>query len=76
MVTSVKDGMWCNCGDLTMLNNANPMLSEAHLTNYNFNNFKVHEAMGLRIIALRSTWMSSILYQISWQSAKQFRIYP
>jgi hypothetical protein len=32
-------------------NNPNPQLSKAHLTNLNLNNFKMIEAMGLKIIA-------------------------
>jgi hypothetical protein len=31
-----------------------PQLSKAHLTNLNFNNFKIIEATGLKIIASRS----------------------
>jgi hypothetical protein len=46
-------------------NNRNPFLSKAHLTDLNFNNFKIVEAMGLKIIALRSNWMASPAYQIS-----------
>jgi hypothetical protein len=31
--------------------NPNPLLSKAHLTNFNLNIFKIIEAMGLKIIA-------------------------
>jgi hypothetical protein len=33
---------------------ANTLLSKAHLTNLNLNNFKIIEAMGLKIIASMS----------------------
>jgi hypothetical protein len=36
------------------INNPNPLLSKAYLTNLNLNHFKMVEAMGLKIIALRS----------------------
>jgi hypothetical protein len=36
------------------INNPNPLLSKAHLTDMNINNFKMIEAMGLKIIASRS----------------------
>jgi hypothetical protein len=35
------------------IKNPNPVLSTAHLTNLKFNNFKMIEAMGLKIIASR-----------------------
>jgi hypothetical protein len=35
-------------------NNPNPKLSKAHLTTLNLNNFKMIEAIGLKIIASRS----------------------
>jgi hypothetical protein len=35
------------------INNSNPLLSKAYLTNLNLNIFKVIEAMGLKIIASR-----------------------
>jgi hypothetical protein len=35
-------------------NNPNPLLSKAHLTTLNLSNFKMVEAMGLKIIASRS----------------------
>jgi hypothetical protein len=35
-------------------NNPNPQFSKAHLTTLNLNNFKIVEAMGLKIIALRA----------------------
>jgi hypothetical protein len=34
--------------------NANPQFSKAHLTNLNLNNFRIIEAKGFKIIALRS----------------------
>jgi hypothetical protein len=37
-----------------MEHNPNPQFSKAHLTTQNLNNFKMIEAMGLEIIALRS----------------------
>jgi hypothetical protein len=37
--------------------NPNPQFSKAHLTTLNFNNFKMIEAMGLKIIASRSPLM-------------------
>jgi hypothetical protein len=63
-------------GNPTMLNNSNPLLSKACLTNSNLNHFKMTEAMGLRIIASRPPWMASRPYQISWKSTKLFTIYP
>jgi hypothetical protein len=36
------------------INNPNPLFSKVHLTDLNLNNFKVVEAMGFKIIALRS----------------------
>jgi hypothetical protein len=33
------------------IKNPNPLLSKAHLTKLNLNNFKIIEAMGLKIIA-------------------------
>jgi hypothetical protein len=33
------------------INNPNPLFSKAHLTTVNLNNFKMIEAMGLKIIA-------------------------
>jgi hypothetical protein len=46
-----------------MLNNPNPLFSEAgkciHLTNVNLNHFKIIEATGLKIIISRSPWMES-----------------
>jgi hypothetical protein len=36
------------------INNPNPLLSKAHLTILNLNNFQMIEAIGLKIIALRS----------------------
>jgi hypothetical protein len=57
--------------DITMatqqcyINNPNPLLSKAYLTNLNLNHFKMIEAMGLKIIALRSPSMGSPAYQIS-----------
>jgi hypothetical protein len=38
---------------VTMDHNPNPLLSKAHLTTLSLNNFKVFEAMGLKIIASR-----------------------
>jgi hypothetical protein len=39
---------------ITMEHNPNPLLSKAHLTNLNLNNFKMIEAVGLKIIVSRS----------------------
>jgi hypothetical protein len=36
------------------INNPKPLLSKAHLTTLNLNNFKIIEAMGLKIIVSRS----------------------
>jgi hypothetical protein len=47
------------------MNNPNPQSSKAHLTNLNLNIFKMTDAMGLKIIALRSTSMALPPYQIS-----------
>jgi hypothetical protein len=38
----------------TMQSHFNPLLSNTHLINLNLNNFKMVEAMGLKIIASRS----------------------
>jgi hypothetical protein len=73
MVTSTKDGMWCNHGNPTMLNNSNPLLSKAYLTNLNLIHFKMVEAMGLRITASRSPLMASPPYQISRKSTTRFK---
>jgi hypothetical protein len=61
MITSATDGMWCNHGNPTMVNNPNPLLSKAecyrqciHLESLNFNYFKMVEATGWTIIASRS----------------------
>jgi hypothetical protein len=35
-------------------NNPNPQFSKAHITTLNLDNFKMIEAMGLKITALRS----------------------
>jgi hypothetical protein len=50
---------------VTMEHNPNPQFSKAHLTNLNLNNLKMIEAMGLKIIASRSPWMTLPTYQIS-----------
>jgi hypothetical protein len=60
---------------VTMEHNLKPLMSNAHLTNLNFINFKIIEAMGLKIIALRSTWMALRPYQISLNSTKEFKSY-
>jgi hypothetical protein len=73
MVTSAKDGTWCNHKNLTLLNNPNPLLSKAHLTTLNLSHFKMVEAMGLKIITSRFPWMALPPYQISWKSTKQFK---
>jgi hypothetical protein len=39
---------------MVYINTPNPVLSKAHLTTLNLNNFKKIEAVGLRIIALGS----------------------
>jgi hypothetical protein len=56
MVTSVKDCMWFNHRNQRVLNNPNPLLSKAersrhciHLRSLNPNNFKVVEAMHLKL---------------------------
>jgi hypothetical protein len=40
-----------------------------------FNNFKMIEAMRLKIIASMSPWMALTPYQISWKSTKRFKSY-
>jgi hypothetical protein len=50
-----------------------PQFSKAHLTAMNLNNFKMIEAMGLKIIASRSTWMALPPYQKSWKSTKRIK---
>jgi hypothetical protein len=45
--------------------NTNTQFSKAHLTTLKFNNFKMIEAVGLKIIASRSPRMALPLYQIS-----------
>jgi hypothetical protein len=47
------------------INNTNAQFSKAHLTTLKFNNFKIIEAMGLKIIALRSPSITLSPYQIS-----------
>jgi hypothetical protein len=49
----------------TTLNNPNPLLSKARLTSLNHTHFKIIEAIGLIIIALRSPWMATFSYRIS-----------
>jgi hypothetical protein len=39
---------------VTMVYNPNPLLSKAYLTSLNLSNFKMIDAMGLKIIASRS----------------------
>jgi hypothetical protein len=39
---------------VTIEYNPNPQFSEAHLTTLNLNNFKMIEAMGLKIVVTRS----------------------
>jgi hypothetical protein len=56
-------------------NNPNPMLSKSQLKTSNLNNFKIVEAMGLKIIASRSPWMASLAYQIPYKSTKRFKSY-
>jgi hypothetical protein len=51
-------------GNPTMLNNSNPLLSKACLTNSNLNHFKMTEAMGLRIIASNGITSLSNLMKI------------
>jgi hypothetical protein len=76
MVTSDKDGMWCDRGNPTKLHKyLKPLLGKAHLTNLNLSHFELVEAMGLKIIALRYTWMISAAYQISWKSTNRFKRY-
>jgi hypothetical protein len=41
----------------------------------NLNNFKMIEAVGLKIIVSRSPWMALPPYQILWKSTKQFKSY-
>jgi hypothetical protein len=50
---------------VTMEHNPNPEFSKAHLTNLNLNNFKVIEAMVLKVIASRSPLMALPTYQIT-----------
>jgi hypothetical protein len=40
------------------MNNPNTQFNKADLTNLNLINFKTIEAVGLKIIALRSSWMA------------------
>jgi hypothetical protein len=47
-----------------MEHNPNTLLSKAHLTTLNLSNFKMIEAMGLKIIVSRSPGMVLPLYQI------------
>jgi hypothetical protein len=39
---------------VTMEHNPNPQSSKAHLTNLNVSNFKIIEAMGLKVIASKT----------------------
>jgi hypothetical protein len=45
------------------MNNPNPLFSMAHVTNLNLNDFKMIEAMGLKIIPSRFPSMASPPYQ-------------
>jgi hypothetical protein len=56
-------------------NNPNPQFSKAYLTILNLNSFKIIEAMGLKVIASRSSWMALTPYKISWKSTKLFKSY-
>jgi hypothetical protein len=47
------------------INNPNPQFSKAHKTNMNLNIFKMIEALGLNIIALRSPSIALPSYKIS-----------
>jgi len=57
------------------INNPNPQFSKAHLTTLNLSNFKMIEAMGLKIIASRSPWMALLRYKIWLKSTKRFTSY-
>jgi hypothetical protein len=57
------------------INNTNPQFRKAYLTILNLNNFKVIEAMGIKIIVSKSPWVALPPYQISWKSTKRFKIY-
>jgi hypothetical protein len=45
MVTSAINGIKSNLGNPTVLNNPNPLLTKAYLTDSNLNHFKMVEAM-------------------------------
>jgi hypothetical protein len=57
---------------VNMERNPNLLFSKAHLTNLNLNNFKTIEAMGLKIIDSRCSWMALAPYQTSLKLTKQF----
>jgi hypothetical protein len=48
-----------------MENNNKHTISKAHLITLNLNSFKMIEALGIKIIALRSHLMALTLYKIS-----------
>jgi hypothetical protein len=54
--------------------NTYPHFSKAHLTNLNLSNFKMIEAMGLKIIASKSPWMALARHKISWKYTKLLKI--
>jgi hypothetical protein len=53
---------------VTMAYNPNPLFRKAQLTILNFNNFKIAEAMGLKLITSRSPLMASPPYHMSLKS--------
>jgi hypothetical protein len=65
--------------DFTAVNNSVATVTMEHKqwkpTTLNLNNFKMIEAMELKIIASRSPWMELTLYQISQKPTTQFKIY-
>jgi hypothetical protein len=65
-----------------MLTNPNPFLRKAewcrycfHLRSLNFSHFKVIQALGLKITALRFPWMTSSPYKVLYKSTNRFKSY-
>jgi hypothetical protein len=73
IVTSAKGCMWCNHGNPIMLHKKSK-LTVKQGSPHNLNHFKMVEAVELTIIVLRSPWILSPAYQISWKSTKQFKV--
>jgi hypothetical protein len=76
-LTLAKDCMWCNQNNPTIKQSQTIAVqgwkSCPQITTLNLNHLKMVEAMGLKIIASRSTWIAVAPCQITWKSTKRFK---